>query len=438
MLPAANEESFDAVSTGDERYLVAWSRAGSALPWFRTWNGTAWSGEASAPSIGAIPRYLKLAADPAGSQALLMTRDEDRDINLTRWDGTGWQAPQEIEANTVGTGGRAFDVAFEPDGTRALAVWSRAASKSPWYALFDGGSWSAPRQGPDLGNPVGVVQLSPSSSGSEVLAAVLLTGSNGGWALRWDGSSLGDPELFSGNLNGDGGDEAFMISDCPASGLIAHWPLDGDAADATSFANHGTLLNGEGDEWTRGRVGSGALSLDGADDLVRTADSSTRLQLPGSYTTALWIRASSPQVGGAGIYSRIGASSGSEHWALLLDGLGSRLEAAHGGSSWDTGIDLSALAGRWRHVAIVYQAPGGEIRSYLDGSPVRAGTLGRPLTGNGHLDIGASRSGRAFHGKLDDIRIYNRALSPSEVAALFSSAGASAAFTISTWREKRE
>ena len=74
-------------------------------------------------------------------------------------------------------------------------------------------------------------------------------------------------------------------------------------------------------------------------------------------------------------------------------------------------------SGRWSHVALVWDRR--SLRLYVDGR--RAGTrwappaLGRAIT---RLRLGGDRPGRAWlRGRLDDVRIYDRPLSPAEVAA---------------------
>jgi hypothetical protein len=51
-----------------------------------------------------------------------------------------------------------------------------------------------------------------------------------------------------------------------------------------------------------------------------------------------------------------------------------------------------------------------------------AAVTGAPITSTGTLQLGASRYGEFFNGKLDEARVYNRALSAAEVLALFNAA----------------
>ena len=73
----------------------------------------------------------------------------------------------------------------------------------------------------------------------------------------------------------------------------------------------------------------------------------------------------------------------------------------------------------WHHVALVYDGVRKSI--YVDGvEDARTATTGQIAVSAYNLYIGANaqQAGRYFHGELDDVRIYSRALLPEEVAGL--------------------
>ena len=89
---------------------------------------------------------------------------------------------------------------------------------------------------------------------------------------------------------------------------------------------------------------------------------------------------------------------------------------------------------QWHHVAFVVDASGGKlyVDGFLKGSLPWAGTPGAPSTSQplhlAHYPQGAS-SGEYLPGVLDDVRIYNRALSPTEVSELYAATASTFAFT---------
>ena len=86
-----------------------------------------------------------------------------------------------------------------------------------------------------------------------------------------------------------------------------------------------------------------------------------------------------------------------------------------------SGGDLAA--GRWYHAALTYD--GTALRLYLDGQPVGSTPLSGPVDADPAMPVAvgnqpAGAGARPFDGLLDDIRILQRPLSPSELAAIVS------------------
>jgi hypothetical protein len=75
---------------------------------------------------------------------------------------------------------------------------------------------------------------------------------------------------------------------------------------------------------------------------------------------------------------------------------------------------------RWNHYAFLKDANKGIMEIYHNGSLVAARTNAfQPMAGAKRLYIGAKRSGRdQYHGKIDDFRIYNYAMSQTEIMEL--------------------
>lgn len=211
-------ECMDAAYEGQSgRCIVAWARNGTTVPKYRIWNGTAWLAEGSLPDVGGNTRWMRLAADPASDKLIAMTLDGVADINLIVWSGSAWGSTLEVQTSNPDTNRRGFDVAFEPNGTRALALYGRSAQSNVYYRTYDGANWSAEQTGPDISQPPSVIQLSPATGGSEILVGIERKNDGAFGTLRWTGSSLQSYQVLASDLAGPNGNECFMLTRSPAS-----------------------------------------------------------------------------------------------------------------------------------------------------------------------------------------------------------------------------
>jgi Tfp pilus assembly protein PilX/cell wall assembly regulator SMI1 len=211
-------ECFDAAyEAGTGRAVVAWGRAGATQAQYCTWDGASWSAVAAGPTVGAVPRWVRLAADPAGNRLLLGTLDASRRINVALWSGASWAAPFLVESSAYSITSRSFDIAFEGAGTRAMVLFCRASSLAPRYRVFDGSSWGAEGTAPALPAAPYVVQLTPSATGQELMSLINTTGGQNKLEfIRWNGTAFGAvQELLEANITGGLGPEPFMIVDEP-------------------------------------------------------------------------------------------------------------------------------------------------------------------------------------------------------------------------------
>jgi len=205
--------------------------------------------------------------------------------------------------------------------------------------------------------------------------------------------------------------------------LVAWWKFDersgGAAADSTRHRNHGKLMRAAG--WGTGKHG-GALSLDGNESYVLVGPSPSLDSTAAQLTLAAWANRPSASRGYRLLISRQKGTADGNHYWLGLDGgqcsLG--VETTQGLREMNLG---RVPVGEWFHLAGTFD--GTTLRLYLNGTEVGA----RPHSGNLMFDarpvsIGADLQDAAgsvqedFTGLIDDVRIYGRALTAAEVAAL--------------------
>ena len=177
------------------------------------------------------------------------------------------------------------------------------------------------------------------------------------------------------------------------------------AHDGSGNANHGAV---HGATWTAdGKIG-GALHFDGNDDCVAVPDSDS-LDIEGEITLSAWVRPE--RIGGGPYYlTKEGC------WGMWLSK--SQLFYGMGNPSIWKGVSSEVVpeVNTWCHVTAVWDKDG-VSRIYLDGIEEGRrdiGTLPRKRTG---VTIGTGY-GLPFQGTIDEVSVYDRALSPDQVRLL--------------------
>lgn len=212
------------------------------------------------------------------------------------------------------------------------------------------------------------------------------------------------------------------------SDVAGNWRFDGGvgqvAWDTSGHANYGQLGSLPSPDtndptWISGKFGT-ALRFDG-NDFVKVADSVT-LESP-TITAEAWVKS----LGSPGVFRYVlskgasactaasyaiytGQSGGLSFY--IFNGVTAALSPDAGPGVWD---------GKWHHVAGTFD--GSTVRLYVDGVAVGSGTpttlsIGYGLPTNEQFNLGAYRGtcDFMFTGDIDQVRVWSRSLSPSEVA----------------------
>jgi hypothetical protein len=194
------------------------------------------------------------------------------------------------------------------------------------------------------------------------------------------------------------------------------------AADSSGNNLTGTLLNGP--LWAPGKLGQYALDFDGSNDRVDVGNPAL-LQLTGPMTLTAWAYPESLSDNGRIITK--GGASGSRGWSLNVENTGSAWAFQIASSSTTlaslqvSGVPLNT----WTHVAGVYDpndAGGPSMKLYTNGLLAKTLTAGVPaaqFNSGVNVSIGARADGTTrWNGRIDEVRLYARALSGAEIAAL--------------------
>lgn len=194
------------------------------------------------------------------------------------------------------------------------------------------------------------------------------------------------------------------------SGLQGYWPLtDGGstAKDITSNANDGTLQGNAA--FVSSGIGA-ALSCSGVSSSGVSVPTNPSASVP--ITVSAWFKTSNTS---SDMYIIDGDDS-SDRIAIYRNVGGTLIAYANGSAFFGTSNSVIA-DGNWHHVAAVYTSSG--ITVYFDGEPDGTGTAA--TTSLSGLRIGGRYSNTSnWDGELQNVRVYNRALSATEVATLYN------------------
>lgn len=210
--------------------------------------------------------------------------------------------------------------------------------------------------------------------------------------------------------------------------LVGHWPLNKTestglvAADVVG-SNNGTLTNMAGTEYVSGRDGH-AIEFDGINDQVVVGDALDGMT---DLTISVWVKLNA--TGLQHLVDKYGSPTTSASYLLRVETGGVLAfllsnTGAHQGSTYYLTTAAGTLdTGSWTHIVAVSES-GSTMRVYVNGvvNPTTKAAPASLFAGTEPLRFGArSDSVGPLNGKMDEIRIYNNAMSDSEVETLYKS-----------------
>ena len=194
------------------------------------------------------------------------------------------------------------------------------------------------------------------------------------------------------------------------------------AGDATGSNDAvGTCPGSAGNMWSDGASGkySSSLEFDGTNDYVEMAND-TYFDMPaGEVTISAWVNMVDST--NRFIFEKSVSNSVNSGYSLFIEGATTKFRIHNGTSITDLTYGTQIPLNEWHHLLAVNSATGNYRRIYLDGKLVASTTGSVMRTGSGVSRIGAHVSnGYYFNGKIDDVRIYNYALSTAQAQVVYN------------------
>ena len=214
-----------------------------------------------------------------------------------------------------------------------------------------------------------------------------------------------------------------FVADAPQampapSGLVAWWKGDGNALDSIG-TNHGTLI---GASYAAGLDGQ-AFNLDGTSGYMQVAAPTGLPTGSQPRTLALWFKTPRDlSVSTESALVQYGSGSGSQMFGLITS-LNAPGKLYFWGNSDDLAGTTTLQPNVWYYGVVTYD--GSIVRLYLNGQleATKTSSLNTVLDSNGLL-IGNRPGVAKWQGQLDEVTLFNRALSSNEIAALYAAGGA--------------
>ncbi|TSC59520.1 MAG: Polymorphic membrane protein, partial [Parcubacteria group bacterium LiPW_15] len=203
------------------------------------------------------------------------------------------------------------------------------------------------------------------------------------------------------------------------SGLVGYWKLDGDTIDSSGYGNNGTWNGTSTERYAGGKVGSYSGNFNGVNDYI-TCNGDNVLKLESNFSISAWVNFDQLKDYGYVVLKSSGGGNISVNYRLMSGATTINGLIANGvtsnvvsGSEATNGVG----AGSW--VLLTFTTDGSNLKFYVDGKFKFSAVQTITPVGSSHA-MNISNSVNGVDGQIDDVRVYNRALSAAEIAALYN------------------
>ena len=340
--------------------------------------------------------------------------------------------------NGGGNNGNAGQVGFavtqttvnETDGTVTVGLTRTGGTSGVAQAFYQTQDGTATEGSDYVGNANGYVIFADGQDYAELTIQLIDDNEVDGdesfqlSLFRVDGASQGEPRTST----------VTIVDNESGDGLIGYWRLNdgntnGNIVDSSGLGNNGNAANfggGSGptsDAPDTNTFNPGSFQFDGVNDVIQIGpDESLRLT-EGRYSQALWIKPTS----GANVFQsvigyQVGALAGTRYPYVYTYGNDIYAGFGTGGNTVKGVVAVDAITvGAWNHIAVTFD--GGTMNLFVNGELVQTnsnfgGSL--PTTTVSQFNIGNINN--FFNGQIDEVRMYDRAITGAEVQSLIDGA----------------
>jgi hypothetical protein len=295
--------------------------------------------------------------------------------------------------NTVATIGSAFT--FQPVASNTPTQWTISGAPS-WLTINAG---------------TGLLSGTPPAGAATV--TVVISAINAGGTVNQQFTIN-----VAGGSTGGGGGSTLQLG----AGLIAYYKFEGNANDSAG-TNHGSPVNGV--TYSASRSGFGqAATFSGVNQYITVPHNAVmNIAAGGSLTVSLWVNTPNPKAAANGSRLVDKQSYGvADGWTFDTYDIARQGRNVVRLASTTIGVNSTRTftASTWQHLAFVYT--GGTVTFYLNGVASGSASVGTLVNNTLPLQLGAPRGnvtgGEFFQGQMDELRIYNRALTLGEIGNL--------------------
>jgi len=198
-------------------------------------------------------------------------------------------------------------------------------------------------------------------------------------------------------------------------GLVAYYPLDGDVLDHSGNGNDGQVQGNP--TQTTGEIG-GAFDFNGSSDWLMIPENLPDTDISGPFTVALWVRSDISNVGDKALVAET-LSTSNHDWVLDVFQNRPRFWIRDNSQNSASVTGSPIQSGQWYHQAGIWT--GSEIKLFVDGVLVGTSPAAEINRDQNVISIGARNLNSViafWDGAIDEVRIYDRALTASEISQL--------------------
>ena len=167
--------------------MMAYSKT-TTIPYYRTWDGSAWGAEGAAQAVTGNINYIVLKSSRTRNESIMGVQTSTGAIYVQVWNGTSWGNLTQVGTGPTTT--RSFDIDYEENGDRAVIAYAATADFA--YRIWNGTTLSSATTitAPPTTGQVNWMELdaNPLSASNEI-SMIMLDANSDVYGMSWNGTA---------------------------------------------------------------------------------------------------------------------------------------------------------------------------------------------------------------------------------------------------------